>query len=59
MYLVEREFYQDPEYRKKQSENSKKQFSDPEQRKLRSESVKKQSRVGGKFGKKRKKNAER
>ena len=57
--LGEREFYQDPEYRKKQSENSKKQFSDPEQRKLRSESVKKQSRVGGKFGKKRKKNAER
>ena len=57
--LREREFYQDPEYRKKQSENSKKQFSDPEQRKLRSESVKKQSRVGGKFGKKRKKNAER
>jgi hypothetical protein len=57
--LSEREYYKDPEYRKKQSENTKKQFSDPEQRKLRSESVKKQSRVGGKFGKKRKKNAER
>ena len=53
------ESYQDPEYRKKQSENSKKQFSQPEQRKLRAESVKKHSRVGGKFGKKRKKNAER
>jgi len=34
------ESYQDPEYRKKQSESSKKQFSDPEERKKTSESIK-------------------
>ena len=36
------ESYQDPEYRKKQSENAKKQFSDPEARKKQSKNAKKQ-----------------
>jgi hypothetical protein len=38
------ESYQDPEFRKKQSENTKKQFSDPEARKIISESNKRRSK---------------
>ena len=38
------ESYQDPEYRKKQSENTKKRFSDPEARKMISESNKRRSK---------------